>query len=110
SHQFWVQHFGADPKVVGRTVRINDRVSTIIGVIQAAPHYPQRTDVFVNTVTSPHHLSATMVQGRTHRMTEVFGRLAPNATVEQARAEIARIGTNVRADHPEAYEKASRYS
>ena len=109
SHQYWMQHFGGDPKVIGRQVRINDMSSTIVGVVQRAPHYPQRTDVFVNMVTSPHHLSATMKQGRTHRMTEVFARLTPNATVEQARAEIARIGTNVRADHPEAYERAAKY-
>jgi predicted permease len=110
SHQFWMQKFGGDPRVVGRTVRINDMVSTIVGVVQRAPHYPKRTDVFVNMVTSPHHLSATMVTGRTHRMTEVFGRLAPNATVEQAGAEIGRIATNVFNDHPEAYERASRYA
>jgi putative ABC transport system permease protein len=109
SHQFWMEKFGGDPKVIGKTVRINDMVSTIIGVVQRAPHYPQRTDAFVNMVTSPHHLSATMKQGRTHRMTEVFGRLAPNASVEQARSEITRIATTVHADHPEAYERASRY-
>ena len=66
--------------MIGKTVRINDFVSTIIGVVQRAPHYPQHTDMFVNIVTSPHHLSATMATGRTHRMTEVFGRLADNAT------------------------------
>ncbi len=110
SHQFWMQKFGGDPRVVGRTVRINDMLSTIVGVVQRAPHYPARTDVFVNMVTSPHHLSATMKQGRTHRMTEVFGRLAPNASVEQARSEIGRIATNVHADHPEAYERASRFT
>ncbi len=109
SHQFWMEHFGGDPNVVGKTVRINDMVSTIVGVVQRAPHYPQRTDVFVNMVTSPHHLSATMKQGRTHRMTEVFGRLAPNATVEQARTEIKSISANVFNSHPEAYEKAARY-
>lgn len=109
SHTFWMQHFGGDPAVIGRRVRINDMASTIVGVAQRTPQYPTRTDLFVNMVTSPHHLSATMKTGRTHRMTEVFGRLAPNATVEQARAEIARIGTNVRADHPEAYERAAKY-
>jgi putative ABC transport system permease protein len=109
SHQFWMSRFGGDPKIIGKRLRVNDMASTIIGVAQRAPQYPTRTDMYVNMVTSPHHLSATMKQGRTHRMTEVFGRLAPNATVEQARAEIARIGTNVRADHPEAYEKAARY-
>jgi hypothetical protein len=40
-------------------------------------------------VTSPHHLSATMVTGRIHRMTELFGRLAPGATLDQARASCA---------------------
>jgi predicted permease len=84
-------------------------VSTIVGVVQRAPHYPHRTDVFVNMVTSPHHLSATMKQGRTHRMTEVFGRLAPNATVDQARSEIKSLSANVFNSHPEAYEKAARY-
>jgi predicted permease len=109
SYPFFVSHFGGDPTVIGKTVRINDMVSTIVGVVQRAPHYPQRTDVFVNMVTSPHHLSATMKQGRTHRMTEVFGRLAPNATVDQARSEIRSISANVFNSHPEAYEKASRY-
>src|SRR5215831_16824134 len=110
SHQFWMERFGGDPTVIGRQVRINDMVSTIVGVVQRAPHYPQHTDVFVNMVTSPHHLSATMKQGRTHRMTEVFGRLADNATVEQARSEITRISTNVFRDHTDAYEPASRYA
>ncbi len=109
SHQFWMQHFGGDPAVVSRTIRINDLPVTIVGVAQRAPHYPARTDVFVNMVVSPHHLSATMVQGRTHRMTEVFGRLAGNATVEQARSEIKGISTTVYADHPDAYEKAAGY-
>ncbi|HTI62035.1 MAG TPA: ABC transporter permease [Gemmatimonadaceae bacterium] len=110
SYPFWMDHFGGDPKVIGHTVRINDMVSTIVGVVQRAPQYPTKTDVYVNMVTSPHHLSATMVTGRTHRMTEVFGRLAAGATVDQARAEIARLSANVFRDHPEAYEQASRYS
>jgi predicted permease len=110
AHQYWIDHFGGDPTVIGRKVTINDHASTIVGVVQRAPHYPQPTDVFVNTVTSPHHLSATMVTGRTHRMTELFGRLAPGATVEQARGEIARLSSNVYADHPDAYERASQYA
>jgi predicted permease len=110
SYPFWMSHFGGDPTVVGRRVRINDMVSTIVGIVQRAPQYPVRTDVYVNVVTSPHHLSATMKQGRTHRMTEVFARLAPNATLDQARSEIARIASNMRTDHPEAYERAAQYA
>jgi predicted permease len=110
SHQFWRDHFGADSSIVGRVLRVNDKLCTVIGVVQPAPHYPQPTDVFVNLVTSPHHLSATMVTGRTHRMTELFARLAPGTTVDQAREEINRIAGNVFRDHPEAYEKAAQYA
>ena len=109
SYKFWMEHFGGDPHVLGRTVRLNDKAATIVGVVEPAPQYPQPTDVYVNTVTSPHHLSATMVTMRGHRMTELFARLAPRATPEQARAEIERIGSNLFRDHPEAYEKAAKY-
>ncbi len=109
SFQYWMEHFGGDSGILGSTVRMNDQISTIIGVMQPAPQYPQATDVFVNTVTSPHHLSATMVTDRSHRMTEVFARLAPNTAVEQAREEISRLASNVFRDHPDAYEKAAHY-
>ncbi len=110
SYQFWTEHFGGDSTIVGRAVRLNDKITTIVGVVQPAPHYPRRTDLFVNVVTSPHHLSATMVTGRSHRMSELFARLAPNTTVEQARREITQIAATLSKDHPEAYEKAAQYS
>jgi predicted permease len=44
-----------------------------------------------------------MVTGRIHRMTELFGRLAPGATVEQARAELLSAYSAMKHDHPEAY-------
>ena len=64
------------------------RSATVVGVLEPAVPYPVATEIIANVVTSPHHLSATMVTGREHRMTEVFARLAPGATVEQARAEL----------------------
>ncbi|MGH7663669.1 MAG: ABC transporter permease [Gemmatimonadaceae bacterium] len=107
---YWLQRFGGDRDVIGRSVRLNGSPILIVGVVQDAPRYPGVTDVFVNMVTSPHHLSATMVTGRTHRMTEVFARLAPGATMAQASAELDRISANVYADHPETYERAAGYS
>jgi putative ABC transport system permease protein len=110
SHHFWLQHFGGDPGVIGKLIRVNDRPLTIVGVAQSAPHYPQRTDIFVNMVTSPHHLDATMVHGRTHRMTEVFARLEPTASLDQVRSELAKVTATIHADHPDAYEKASGFA
>jgi predicted permease len=109
SYRYWVEHFGADSSIVGRVVRLNDKETTIVGVAQPAPDYPQATDIYVNTVTSPHHLSATMVTNRNHRMSELFARLAPGATVEQASDELRRIAQNMFRDHPDAYEKAAHY-
>ncbi|HEX2464998.1 MAG TPA: FtsX-like permease family protein, partial [Thermoanaerobaculia bacterium] len=48
---------------------------------------------------------ATMVHGRVHRMTEIFGRLAPGSTLDQARAELRTAYQAVLKDHPEAYPK-----
>ena len=109
THEYWMRMFGGAPDVVGRRVRVNGQALAIVGVLQPAPHYPQRTDVFVNMVTSPHHLSATMVQGRTHRMTEVFARLTAGTNVAQANAELAGITSRVHDDHPDAYETGAGY-
>jgi putative ABC transport system permease protein len=107
---YWLRRFGGERDIIGKTVNINGAPSLVVGVVQDAPRYPGKTDVFVNMVTSPHHLSATMVTGRTHRMTEVFARLAPNTTLPQARSEIERIASNVHRDHPDVYEKAAGYN
>jgi predicted permease len=60
-------------------------------------------------VTSPHHLSATMVTGRVHRMTELFGKLAPGATLDQARTELRTVYASMQKDHPEAYPDKEGY-
>ncbi|HXT14976.1 MAG TPA: ABC transporter permease [Gemmatimonadaceae bacterium] len=109
SYRYWLEHFAADPRVIGSTIRLNDIITTIVGVVQEAPPYPQPTDLFVNTVVSPHHLSATMVTGRTHRMSELFGRLAPSANVDVARREMTQIAATMFRDHPESYEKAAHF-
>ncbi|HEX5004241.1 MAG TPA: ABC transporter permease [Gemmatimonadales bacterium] len=110
TQSYWLQRFGGANDVVGKVVRFLGKPVTIVGVVQDAPKYPGRTDVFVNLVCSAHHLDATMATERTHRMTEVFARLAPGVTVEQAGEEIRRISTNVYGDHPETYEKAAGYA
>jgi predicted permease len=65
--------------------------------------YPAETEIIANVVTSPHHLSATMVTGRVHRMTELFGRLAPGQDLESARAELRTVHGAMLSQHPEAY-------
>jgi predicted permease len=110
THRFWTTAFNADPGVVGKTIRLESRSAQIVGVLEPAVPYPAETELIANVVTSPHHLSATMVTGREHRMTEVFGRLTDSATVDGARQELAAAYRSIQQENPEAYPQNGRFS
>ena len=103
TYRFWTTVLGSDSSVIGKTVRLGSRSATIVGVLEPSVPYPSETEIIANIVTSPHHLSATMVTGRIHRMTEVFARLAPGADVNAARAELRAVHGAIVQEHPEAY-------
>ena len=109
THEFWMNRFGGDSSVIGRQVRLDGQSVEIVGVIQPAPYFPNRMDALLNMVISEHHTSALMVQGRTHRMTEMIARLEPAATVDQARTEVSTIRRRVHAEHPESYDAGSNH-
>jgi putative ABC transport system permease protein len=109
THAFWLKRFGGDSSIVGKQVRMDGGSVTVIGVLQPAPFFPNRVDGFTNMVISPHHLSALMVQGRTHRMTEMVARLASGASVPQARAEVAAAYARMQRDYKDAYDPGAHY-
>ena len=104
THRFWTTSLGSDPAVIGKTIRLSDRSATIVGVVEPSVPYPAQTEIIANVVTSSHHMSATMVEGRVHRMTDLFARLAPGTDLEAARAELraahAAMINEHRADYP----------
>src|ERR1700729_3564291 len=107
TYRYWVNSLHSDRGVIGKVVRLGSfeggRSATIVGVLEPSVPYPAETELIANIVTSPHHLSATMVTGRVHRMTELFGRLAPGADINQARADLRTTYASMLAQHPEAY-------
>ncbi|MEW5918603.1 MAG: ADOP family duplicated permease, partial [Gemmatimonadota bacterium] len=109
THEGWMRRFGGDPKIVGQRVTLDGKSVEVIGVLQPAPFFPEPVDALTNMVVSAHHLSAFMVEGRTHRMTEMIARLAPNATLEQARAEVAAVTQRIQKEYKEAYNTADRH-
>ncbi|MGB6688775.1 MAG: ADOP family duplicated permease, partial [Terracidiphilus sp.] len=113
TYKFWRESLHSDPHVLGKPVRLESdsgaRSAVIVGVLEPSVPYPVATEIIANVVTSPHHLSATMVTGREHRMTEVFGRLAPGATLEQARAELQTVYAAMVAAHPEVYKPEQHF-
>jgi len=113
TYKFWRESLHSDPSVLGKTVRLESamgaRSAVIVGVLEPSVPYPVATEIIANVVTSPHHLSATMVTGREHRMTEVFARLAPGATLEGARAELQTAYKAMTGAHPEVYKPEDRF-
>jgi predicted permease len=114
TYKFWRDSLHSDPNVLGKVVRLESysgaRTAAVVGVLEPSVPYPVATEIIANVVTSPHHLSATMVQGREHRMTEVFGRLAPGATLEQARAELNTVYSAMTQAHPEVYKPEDHFT
>jgi len=107
TYKFWVTGLHADPNVLGKVIQLGSmmqtRSATVVGVLEPSIPYPADTEIIANIVTSPHHLSATMVQGREHRMTDVFGRLASEANLNSARVELRTMYAGMMAAHPEVY-------
>jgi len=113
TYKFWAGSLHSDPNVLGKVLRLGSMGSgssaVVVGVLDPSIPYPAETDFIANLVTSPHHLSATMVQGREHRMTNVFGRLASGASLQAARAELRTVYGAMVAAHPEAYRPEARF-
>ena len=113
TYRFWVNSLHSDRGVLGKVVRLGSfdgsRSATIVGVLEPSVPYPVETEMIANIVTSPHHLSATMVTGREHRMTEVFARLAAGADLDAARAELRTVHTAMVSAHPEVYKPGDHY-
>jgi predicted permease len=109
THDLWRRRFGGDSNIVGQMIRADGMSAEVIGVLQPAPFFPLQMDVLMNMVISPHHIGAAMQEDRTHRMTEVVARMAPGATFDQVKAEVAAVYSRLGIEYPTAYDRAYHY-
>jgi len=101
----WRQQFGADPAIVGRDVRLQNRVFTIVGVMpgsfhDAAASQGSRIGVWVPIERAPEIFGVVDLSARASRMMWVVARLAPGASVASAQAELAALGAQIAAANP----------
>src|SRR5262245_34102766 len=87
SDNFWRKRFNADPNVVGKRLRFSQTSYTIVGVMPASFLFPDR-DV---EVWSPVFMDAPYAQNRQATWFNVIGRLKPDATLEEARSNMAAV-------------------
>jgi putative ABC transport system permease protein len=110
SYGYWQRSHGGDPSVVGKTFKMNDRAHTVVGVLPQIPQYPNENDVYMPTSACPFRSSERTVQNRNARMVNVFGRLKPGATVDQAKGDILKIADQLRQEYPDSYPSNRGYS
>ncbi|HEY6546817.1 MAG TPA: ABC transporter permease, partial [Vicinamibacteria bacterium] len=109
SHEFWQEHLGADPAVVGRSFNMNDRVHTVIGVLPPLPRYPGTDDVFMPSVACPFRSRPAVAENRQSRMLLALARVKAGVAVETASAEVRAVAERLRQAHPEAYAQQTGY-
>jgi predicted permease len=102
---YWQRVFGSDPSAVGQTLDLTVKKAQIVGVLKPGSHYATggKQDFYVNYAANDHYMGSSMQNEWPHRMTTVYARLAPGATVENAQAELRQIAVALHRDHPEAY-------
>src|SRR6185437_8240769 len=96
SHGLWQEHFGADPKVVGKSVDLDNRLLTIIGVMPAGFEYPQGTGLW----TSKAVFSGTASQRRDFNYLSVLGRLQAGTGIQAAQKELAAVSARLALQYP----------
>jgi predicted permease len=97
-YQPWQTRFAADPGVVGRTINLNGTPTTVVGVMPEGFRFPVDHHYWVPLQTNP--LRYERLQGP---RLNVFGRLAPGHTLEQAQAEFTAVGQRIAATRPDLY-------
>ncbi len=98
-HDLWQARFGGNPDVVGRSVQLGRDRATIIGVMPEGFGFP-----IADQLWTPLRLAdADLTPGAGLRL-EVFGRVAPEHSIGEARNELELLAVRTSIDFPEAYE------
>jgi putative ABC transport system permease protein len=98
SHRLWASHFASDPAVVGKSVKLGTSPTTIVGVMPEGFGFPINQRLW-----APLRVNGAALAPRTGPSASIFGRLAPNASIEDARAELGAIGGRLATSYPETH-------
>ncbi|MDQ6860505.1 MAG: ABC transporter permease, partial [Verrucomicrobiota bacterium] len=110
SHDFWKKHFGGGNDVIGKTIELDRRSYTVIGVMPASFQFPIQNDPVDYYVTiagdatvpegsAPGTKPATAERG-SHSL-ESIARLKPGATIYQAQTDLATIAAALQKQYPD---------
>jgi predicted permease len=98
-HGAWEKSFGSDPTLVGRTLRVNNVPTEVIGIMAAGVKFPDTSEAWIPM--PPHDTDK-----RDARSLTVFGRLAPSVGIGEAQTEMAAIAARLERDYPSTNQHA----
>ena len=108
NHQLWRERLGARPDIVGSTLRLNDGLFTVVGV--TSPHFvglerTVRSDVFILAEHARFAVNglADELTDRSSRWFEVYARLGPGTSIDQARTRMSVLSARWAKDDPGQY-------
>lgn len=105
-HDFWQKHFGGDRNVLGRTVELDRRQFTVVGVMPAGFQFPIQTDpiefyvTFAEDAATADGAQPQTAQRGSHSLSAV-ARLKPGVTIQQAQSDLAAIAANLEKQFPD---------
>ncbi|MGH7937849.1 MAG: ABC transporter permease, partial [Bryobacteraceae bacterium] len=107
SYDFWQKQFGGDKSVLGRTIQVDRRSCTVIGVMPARVQYPIRNDpveIYETTAEDAESLggSKPITQQRGNHCLGAIARLKPGVSAAQAQADLATIAARLEKQYPDS--------
>jgi predicted permease len=93
THNLWQRRDGSDPAIIGKTIMVNDRARTVIGVLPPGFQFPVRDQLYM-----PLRLDEA---ARSSRNINAIGLMRPGVSVDQARSEIEAIAKRLEETYPE---------
>jgi len=110
SHGLWQSQFGTDPSVLGRTIKLNGKSFTVVGVSPPGFQFPIQTDVpdLWTTIAVDGGGKESMITQRGAHYLDVIARLKPGVTLPHAQAEMSTIVSNLNKQYPENYPRAAK--
>jgi putative ABC transport system permease protein len=93
-HDTWVQRFSADSGIIGRTIQVNAKPHTVVGVMPPRFKFPENAELWI-PITPIEHESPRGARG-----VSVFGRLKPGVSADQATTELKAIAARLEEAYP----------
>lgn len=101
SHALWQRRFGADSAIVNKTINLDGRATTVVGVMPAGFHFPDKdTELWTPLAISPELLTEN---NRGSHFLNVIARLRPSVTLPQAQTDIDTVTARLSQEHRPTY-------